>query len=211
VYDFFSVGADRLFVLVADVSGKGVPAGLATLLTKSLYKSAVLRTPDDIVKATKEVNLELSRDGPESFFVTAFAALLNAETGRLEYCVAGCEPPLLVAARGRPVECLTAIGGPPLAVLNDFPYEAASRQMQPGETLVVCTDGVTEALDPSGALYGKKRLSSVLEGVRRTAGEIGHAVRRDLKEFAAGINPTDDLTILVLRWNGPTKDWKTKL
>jgi serine phosphatase RsbU (regulator of sigma subunit) len=103
-----------------------------------------------------------------------------------------------------PLRRLEAIGGPPLCVVDDFAYEAGRAQLAPGDTLCLMTDGVVEAMNGAGELYGRARLEAVLTGVRAAAPEaIVDAIRADVARFAAGAEPADDLAILALRWNGP--------
>ena len=96
-------------------------------------------------------------------------------------------------------------GGPPLCVLDDFPYDSASHVMRAGETICLVTDGVTEAMNAAGELYGRARLEAALAGIpaSATAAEIGEAVKVDVSRFTAGAEASDDVTILVLQWHGP--------
>jgi adenylate cyclase len=89
-------------------------------------------------------------------------------------------------------------------VIDDFPYVAASHQMRPGETICLVTDGVTEAVNAGGELYGRRRLDRILGGLgpSATAVEVGEAIRADVGRFAGGAEASDDLTILVVRWTG---------
>lgn len=205
LYDFFLLDGDRLFFLIGDVSGKGVPGSLFMAVSKALYKSTALRRTGEIATMMSEANAEIARDNPESLFVTAVAGILNARTGDLEYCIAGHEAPHVLPPGGRAVRQLGEGGGPPLCVVDDFPYAAASYRMRPGETLCLVTDGITEAMNAAGECYGRRRLEGVLEGLEPTATPeaVGQAVVGDAKRFAAGAEPSDDLTVLVLRWNGP--------
>ncbi|HEV3009510.1 MAG TPA: CHASE2 domain-containing protein [Burkholderiales bacterium] len=196
-YDCFMLDRDRLFFTVADVSGKGLPASLFMALSKSLLKSIALRDGADPAAILTRANAEIARDNPESFFVTAFAGVLDARSGVLEFCNAGHEPPYLCGPAAAP-ERLEHPGGPPLCVLERFAYPCARRSLGPGETLCVVTDGVTEAMDRTGAFYGAARLRAVLGREADVA-----AVRDDVQRFAGGAERADDLTLLCVRWNGP--------
>jgi serine phosphatase RsbU (regulator of sigma subunit) len=203
LYDFFWLDSHRLLFLIGDVSGKGVPASLLMAVSKAFFKSIALRHPDEIAAITRSVNSEISRDNPEGLFVGLFAGILNARTGQLDYCNAGFDAPYLVHAGKRPPRQLMAGGGPPLCVLDDFPYESAIYLMKPGEMICLVTDGVTEALDAAGALYGPARLKALLADVRPSdAGKVGAAIRDDVTRFTEGTERSDDQTILVVRWNG---------
>lgn len=205
LYDFFLLDGDRLFFLIGDVSGKGVPGSLFMAVSKALYKSTALRRTGEVARMMCEANVEISRDNSESLFVTAVAGILDVRTGNLEYCNAGHETPYVLPRGGRAVRRLEDGGGPPLCVVDDFPYSAASYRMRPGETLCLVTDGVTEAMNAAGECYGRRKLEVVLEGLGPMAPPeaVGQAVIGDVKRFAAGAEPSDDLTVLVLRWNDP--------
>jgi serine phosphatase RsbU (regulator of sigma subunit) len=201
-YDCFMVGPDRLFFIVADVSGKGLPASLFMALSKTLLKSAARRA-DDIGALMARANVEVSSENPESLFITAFAGLLDVRTGRLQFCNAGHEPPFARAPAGA-LERLVHDGGPPLCVLEGFEYPLAEHRLAPGEWLCVVTDGVTEAMNAAGELYGAARLQGVLQSLPADveAGALLAAVRADVARFVGGAEPSDDLTLLCLRWRG---------
>lgn len=205
LYDFFRLDADRLFFLIGDVSGHGVAGSLFMAVTKALCKSAALRRAGDLGAVLREANAEISRDNPEALFVTVWAGVLDARTGGLEYCNAGHEPAWLFGLDSPPTRPLTDGAGPPLCVVDDYPYAAASYRMRPGETLCLLTDGVTEATDATGGLYGRTRLGAVLAATPPSASvrEVGDAIGADVTRFADGAEPSDDLTVLVVRWNGP--------
>jgi serine phosphatase RsbU (regulator of sigma subunit) len=152
----------------------------------------------------REANAEISRDNPEALFVTAFAGVLDLETGLLEYCNAGHDPPYVVAGAGGAPARLTEAGGPPLCVVDDFDYEAARRLLAPGDVLCLVTDGVTEATNAAGDFYGRARLEALLAATPATAGAraLAAAIRLDVEQFVAGAEPADDLAIMVLRWTG---------
>jgi serine phosphatase RsbU (regulator of sigma subunit) len=152
----------------------------------------------------EEANAEISRDNPEEFFVTVCACVLDARTGELEYCNAGHEPPYLLPRTGGRVARLFG-GGPALCFLDEFSYQAEIRRLAPGDTLCLVTDGVIEAMNERGELYGRARLEAVLADLapRHTAEDTVRAIREDVAKFARGAEPTDDMAIVVLRWHGP--------
>ena len=152
----------------------------------------------------REANAEISRDNPESLFVTIFAGVLDVATGALEYCNAGHDQPYLRSADGGPGTRLSEGGGPPLCVLDDFGYESAACALRPGDTVCLVTDGVTEARNAAGELFGRERLEAVLAQKRtENAAGLAAAIRDAVTEFVGGSEPADDLAILVLRWRGP--------
>lgn len=201
-YDCFMVDSNRLFFVVADVSGKGLPASLFMALSKTLLKSAASRV-HDLGELMVRANAEMSRENPESLFITAFAGVLHARTGMLEFCNAGHEPPF-ARAPGRGLERLVHAGGPPLCVLESYPYPVERRPLAAGEWVCVVTDGVTEAMNAAGALYGAPRLQTVLEALPASIGpgELLAAVRADVGRFVGAADAFDDLTLLCVRWNG---------
>jgi serine phosphatase RsbU (regulator of sigma subunit) len=202
LYDFFMLDPDRLFFLVGDVSGKGLPASIFMAVSKALCKSAALRRAQQVGTLLREAGAEIARENPESLFVTVFAGVLDARTGRMEYCCAGHEPPFIFAP-GSKVTRFEAGNGPPLCVLEGFSYNTAEIQMKPGGTLCLVSDGVTEAMNPAGELYGARRLSQALERARdaQSPAALVSAIRADLARFVAGAEAADDITLLVLRWN----------
>jgi serine phosphatase RsbU (regulator of sigma subunit)/CHASE2 domain-containing sensor protein len=215
LYDFFPLDRDRLFFLIGDVSGKGLPASIFMAVSKALYKSNVLRCDGahtDLALAGElmtAANAEVSRENGEAMFVTLFAGILDLETGALAYCNAGHDNPALLSADGATAH-LTDGDGPPLCVVDDFEYSGATTRLAPGDLLCLVTDGVTEAQNPAAALYGGRRLRAVQDAVRGGrlgAADLLKAVHADVARFVDGAEPADDLTILVLRWNGPAAAW----
>jgi serine phosphatase RsbU (regulator of sigma subunit) len=205
LYDFFTLDRDRLFVLLGDVSGKGVPGSLFMAVSKALYKSTALRRGAAVATMMHEANAEISRDNAEALFVTVFAAVLDMNTGVLEYCNAGHDRPYVLAGAGGPLVRLAEGGGPPLCVLDDFAYAAASYRLQRGDALCLLTDGVTDARNPAGEQFGRERLETRLRALppHADAERVATAIQDDVRRFVAGGAPVDDLAILVVRWEGP--------
>jgi len=203
LYDFFMLDASRLFLMVGDVSGKGLPASIFMALSKALYKSTVLRRLPDLGRTMAEANVEISRENPEFLFVTVLACVLDVDTGDLIYCNAGHEQPQIIAADGKTARRLEA-GGPPLCTLEDFPYDTERHRLAPGESLVMFSDGVPEAMNPAGELFGRARLGEFLVKMPGTLSAEGrvNAVREEIRKYAAGADMADDVTILVVRWHG---------
>jgi serine phosphatase RsbU (regulator of sigma subunit) len=200
LYDFFKLDADRLYVAIGDVSGKGVPASLFMAISKSIARSHAGRGDGDLDHVVAAAAAEIARDNPESLFVTLLAAVLDLRSGLLRYVNAGHETPLLHGDRG--LRLLDAGGGPPLCVLDDFAYETAEAQLAAGDTLLLVTDGVTEALDARGGLYGRERLQRVLAAPHADAAALVAAVRDDVLAFAHGVDLPDDVAIVAVRYRG---------
>jgi adenylate cyclase len=206
LYDFFPLDRDRLCLLIGDVSGKGLPGSLFMAVSKALYKSAALRGVGSVDAVMREADGEISRDNAEGLFVTMLAGVLDVDSGLLEYCNAGHEPLYLLPNGDRPLVRLADGGGPPLCVLDHFPYAASSRRLARGDTICLVTDGVLEAMSPKAETYGRARFEGLLQKVGRaaSAAEIGEAIRLEVRRFADGVEQSDDMAILVLRWKGPS-------
>jgi adenylate cyclase len=206
LFDFFKMDADHLFFAVGDVSGKGMPAALFMALGKSLCKSCALRGETDIGAIINRANREISRDNPETLFITLFAGILNLATGELRFCNAGHDAPFLLREGEAPYS-LESEGGPPLCILEDFSYPAERFQLQPGDMLCVITDGITEAMTAAGQVMGREHAGDVLAALPREAspGAALRALHDAVDVFVAGAEPSDDLTILAVRWRGVTE------
>jgi len=203
-YDCFMLDDRRLFFVVADVSGKGLPASLFMASVKSIIKSAALTVEGSLGGVLARAQDEIHRENPESLFVTALACVLDLETGELEYANAGHEPAWSHQPHGKP-ERLDASGGPPLCVLDMYSYPSTRRTLRRGEWLLALSDGATEAMNPAKEFFGADRLGTSLGwlGDAPEAVAIVTRVRDDVRRFSAGAEPADDLTLLAIRWIGP--------
>lgn len=201
LYDFFFVDEDHFCFLVGDVSGKGVPAAFFMAVTKTLLKVVSERRLDP-GEVLAKVNNDLAEDNDSCMFVTLFLAIINIHTGEVRYASAGHNPPLLLPAGGK------AQWVPPLnelvaGVMEGTSYTTKTMTMQPGDTLFVYTDGVTEAMDNGKALYSEDRLEEIMNRCGdKSAEEIVRAVEDSLKEFCCGAEQSDDITMLALRFQG---------
>ncbi|MBC8022355.1 MAG: serine/threonine-protein phosphatase, partial [Burkholderiales bacterium] len=202
-YDCFMIDSDRLVFLVADVSGKGLPAALFMASAKSHLKSAALRG-GDLGDVLTRAQREIERENPEQLFVTAFVGILDVSSGVLEYSSAGHEPPFARTPRGAPERFATP-GGPPLCVVRDFVYQAARRRMEPGEWLCAVTDGATEAMNVAREFFGVERLRTSLTWMPEDIDpdELIRRLREDLQRFSGAAEAADDITLLAVRWVGP--------
>ena len=205
LFDFFKMDDDHLFFSVGDVSGKGVPAALFMALGKSLCKSTALSGERDIGAIMDRTNAEISRENPEMLFITMFAGILDLQTGTLRFCCAGHDAPFLLRTGEQP-QAVEALGGPPLSIVEDFSYPAESFQLQPGDLLCIITDGITEAMTAAGDVMGRPRAQAVLAALPPGASPstVTKALHDAVAAYVAGAEPSDDLTILTVRWHGST-------
>lgn len=208
LYDCFMLDEHRVFFSIGDVCGKGVPASLFMVISKTLCKSVALR--DDLHymqlgKLMRQANREISRDNSESLFVTAFVGVLDLRSGDLTYCNAGHERPLIIAPGCHPGE-LKEAGGPPIGILEDYEYKTHQYKLSPQEFLCIFSDGITEAANTAQELYGRERLIAALDGapLSADAAEVLELASKDVHTYVADAEPSDDLTIMVIRWCGIT-------
>lgn len=198
-FDYLRLPGGRFGMLVGDVAGKGLAAAL--LMSSLQARVQVLADEvDDLALLITRLNASVARTCPGNRFVTFFFCALDPGSGELHYVNAGHNPPYLVrAAAGAPIEELT-VGGPVLGILSAARYQSASLRLQPGDVLLMFSDGVTEAQSPTQEEYGEARLLAVLEESRgRTAAEIASAVRESLELFMGDAPAVDDITLVAAR------------
>lgn len=199
-YDFFLIGEDRLGLVMADVSGKGVPAALFMMTAKTHIKNCMQIGGGDLDLVMNNVNNLLCENNDTGMFVTAFVAELNFETGELVYVNAGHNTPLLRRA-GSDYEWLTGESGLMLAAMEGFQYEKNTLKLDFDDQLYLYTDGVTEALNPGLELYSDNRLQTVLNQAKElNVTELLPYIKDDIVSFAAGAEQADDITMLSLRY-----------
>lgn len=198
LYDFFALDADRVFLLVGDVSGKGLPGALFMALAKAHIRGAAERVDGDPGRTLTEANRALTRDNPEYLFITAFAAELNCADGVLRWTNAGHDSPLLRA--GTTVTTPFSATGPPLCALDDYEYATQNSNLAANALLCVTTDGITEAHDASHALFGAERLQACLrEPANPTSAEAIARINAAVTAFVGATEQHDDITLLCVR------------
>ncbi|HEU4879134.1 MAG TPA: SpoIIE family protein phosphatase [Gemmatimonadaceae bacterium] len=199
LYDFFMPSDDVLWLCIGDVSGKGVPAALLMAVTKTLIKSFA-STETSPARVFARVNKELSTGNESSMFVTAFIARLDLPTGRLIYTNAGHNPPLVRRSDGQ-VERLATRHGPVLGAVEGISFGESEAQLFAGDSLLMYTDGVSEALDRDDHMYGECRLQAVLtRAMTLSAKELASAVVADVDHFSKGAEQADDITVLAFQF-----------
>ncbi len=200
-YDFYFVGNNKLAFLIADVSGKGIPAAMFMMTAKTLIKGFA-ESGKSVNETFTLANNELCKNNDAGMFVTAWMGIIDLKTGVIEYTNAGHNPPIVVHADGS-CEYLKARHGFILAGMEDINYRKSEVQLQQGDKIYLYTDGVTEATDAHDKLYGEERLENVLSdnassSVEETCGKI----KADIDLFVGDAPQFDDITMLYLEYNG---------
>ena len=198
-YDFYFTGQDRVLFLIADVSGKGVPAALFMMRAKALLKSAA-QTGKPIAHVFEEVNNALCEGNSSCTFVTVWAGELNTRTGHVTFVNAGHNPPVLFC--GDKVELLKSRPSLALGFMPEVSYHVGDVQLAPGDGIYLYTDGIVEQPDASENLYGEDRLLKVLQGRNRWGEDVFNAVQADVCRYAAEVEQADDRTQLLIRYRG---------
>ena len=199
-YDFFFIDDNNLCFLIADVAGKGVPAALYMMVAKTLLKSEGQRLgePDQILSY---VNNVLAADNDSCMFATVFCAILNIKTGEVRYANAGHNPPLIIDSSG--IRYLAVKSGFVLGPMEDTTYETERLTLQPGDTLFLYTDGVTEATNFADELYGEPHLLNALQsGPKENLVEMIHNIRNEVSRHANGAPQSDDVTMVAVQYRG---------
>ena len=197
-YDFFPIDDHRIGFTIADVSGKGVPASIFMAVSRTLIKATGLRdlAPSECMKT---VNDMLCGESVDSMFVTVFYGIYDLKTGLVEFTNAGHNPPYILHADGT-VEMLNTASNLVLGAVEGIPFTDETLQLNPGDALMMYTDGVTEAENKEHDQFGTTRLEAELAGLKGAdSKQIVEAVNAKVKEFIDGAPQSDDITQLVIR------------
>jgi serine phosphatase RsbU (regulator of sigma subunit) len=199
-YDFFLIDSTHLGVVIADVSGKGMPAAIFMAVSRTLLKATAL---SGIAPAAclQQVNRLLHAENDSEMFVSLFYGILDLHGGRVTYSNGGHNPPLLRSAASG-VRRLAAGQGCVLGVFEEAAYEGMTCAIVPGDTLLLYTDGVTEAMNPSGELYGEERLYSVARNDHGSPRALIDALIADVRRHGATATQSDDITLLAVTYRG---------
>ena len=200
-YDFYFVGENKLGFLIADVSGKGIPAAMFMMTAKTIIKgyAEAGRAVDEVFTVA---NAKLCESNEAGMFVTAWMGVLDITTGKIEFANAGHNPPLVRHADGS-FEFLKSKPGFILAGMEGLKYRKNELVLSAGDEIYLYTDGVTEATNAENELYGEKRLVKLLDSLHGLSGEdICRAVKADIDAFAGDAPQFDDITMLYLKYNG---------
>jgi phosphoserine phosphatase RsbU/P len=198
-YDFFLLGDRRLGVVIGDVSGKGVPAALFMAASRTLVKSVAV-TGVRAGDCLQHVNQLLAADNDAMLFVSLFYGILHLDTGQLEYCNAGHNPPYMLLQDGT-VEMLVGTRRLVLGLDEEAPYGTDSVALSPGDGLLLYTDGITEAFNSQGEVFSEARLEACVQQAQGASPQdIIERVVRNVRAFAVGVPQSDDLTMLAVKY-----------
>ncbi|MCR5717531.1 MAG: PP2C family protein-serine/threonine phosphatase [Oscillospiraceae bacterium] len=200
-YDFFMADKDHLAIVIADVSGKGVPAALFMVIAKTLIKNHA-QNGESVEEILTNANNQLDEGNGGELFVTVWLGLYNIRTGELTFSEAGHENPLLLHANGEVEIVKPKRKRIPLASMGGIRYLSNTMQLQKGDCLFLYTDGVPEATNDANEMYGMERLNELMQkqtDLEPTA--LLQAVRKDVDVFVGDAPQFDDLTMLAIRVN----------
>jgi serine phosphatase RsbU (regulator of sigma subunit) len=200
-YDYFFTDEDHLALVIADVSGKGIPAAMFMAVSMDKIRHSVMKYGTDVSGAMTEVNLELLKENDAGLFVTVWLGVINVSTGHVDYVDAGHEYPAICRAGGEFTADEDVHSGP-VAALKRTKFEAGSFELKAGDILYLYTDGLTEANNPEGEMF---RINRVLDALNINKdseiplSELDENVRTRIAEFAKDEPQFDDMTTLLYR------------
>ena len=198
-YDFFLIDPTRLGFLIGDVSGKGIPAALFMAVSRTLLQAIALegRPPDECLRYANQV---LGGQGEPGVYVTVFYGILHTDTGELEFCLGGHNPPYRITAAGN-LQAICEPGGVVVGLLPDSDYQTGRVQLAPGDSMFLFTDGVPEAMDREEHFFTERHLKELLRASGGlTPKELATRVLGAVNEFTAGAEQSDDITVMGVRW-----------
>ena len=202
-YDLFLIDEDHLALVIADVSGKGIPAALFMMISKTILQNCAMlgKSPGEILTLTNEA---LCNNNEAEMFITAWIGILEISTGILTCANAGHEYPFI--RRGDRFEMIKDKHGFIIGGLRDMSYQEYTLQLQPGDTIFVYTDGVPETHDPDQQMFGMEKLEEVInENPDDDCRQIIDRVWNAVEDFSREAPQFDDVTMLCVRYLGPTK------
>ncbi len=206
-YDFYLLDENRLAFLVADVSGKGIPAAMFMMTGKTVIRDYAERG-DTPVEVFQSANNKLCEGNEAEMFITAWMGFLDTESGLVRFINAGHNPPVLI--RKGQASFVPQHPNPALAALEDVPYREQTLQLEPGDLLLLYTDGAPEASDAQEEMYGEERMLALLSAFYGAGEEACRKVCRTLKEdidrFVGDAPQFDDITMLCLYYGGSSEE-----
>jgi sigma-B regulation protein RsbU (phosphoserine phosphatase) len=203
LYDFFLLDGNRICFIIGDVSDKGIPAALFMAMVRTAFRMAALAANEPIEVILRRLNDFLCESNHSQMFVTVFAGILDLRDGTIDYADGGHEPPYIVKASGG-AAMIEKIGGLALGFIPGYEFRRGVINLDAGDSLLLYTDGITEAMDSGHQLFGVDRIQDILD--RATPGINAEALSKILlggvAAFVAGAHQSDDITLLVLRYGG---------
>lgn len=198
-YDFFQIDDERIGLVIADVSGKGVPASLFMAVSRTLLRATPLRGVSS-AECLTYANKLLCKESLDSMFVTVFYGIYHYKTGMMDYTNAGHNPPYLLRG-GRTVECLPVASNFVVGVFDDIEFESNTLTFGIGDTLLLYTDGVTEAFNDKREQFSESNLQDILASMHESssAKEVVTSVLQSVKTFSGDYPQSDDITLLSLQ------------
>lgn len=200
-YDYFMLDDSRLMCVIADIAGKGIPASLFMIFTHTLLRS-VAKPNLTVAEIANQLNNKLIEENISDLFVTMLLGILDVETGKLNYCNAAHNLPLLVKESGE-IEELPDIHGIPLGIYGNRNYQSSEIQLMPNDQLLFYTDGLVDAKDENGMNFSVDVLKYNLMGAWfNNPEQVVTKIQDDIRSFRGNVDPTDDMTILMLKYIG---------
>ncbi len=197
LYDFY-ICHNKLFFCIGDVSGKGIPASLVMAVTRSMFRTLSAQNSDPAKIATL-MNNSMSEVNEQNMFVTFFLGILDLDTGRLDYCNAGHNAPILISDQ---VEMVNVLPNLPLGILSGYTFISQSINIKRGDTLFFYTDGLTEAENINKDLFGEQQMIDNIKQWKNTynAKDQIEAMQRRVNQFVGNAEQSDDLTMMSIRY-----------
>ena len=197
-YDFIQISDNKLGLTIADVSGKSVPAALFMALSREVVRSSAMWGAD-AVSVVRTANTLITEDSRSGMFVTLFYAVLEKKERSLTYVNAGHNPPVLLNGRTGEIRMLNS-KGIALGAMEGMEFEEVALSLESGTTIVFYTDGVTEASNNAGELFGEERLYDVIrKNNTLTAKGMIEIIRSEVEKYCKGAQQADDITLMVLK------------
>jgi len=207
-YDFFFINENEFMFLIADVSGKGVPAALFMMTVKTLINNIaqIVLNPKELIKKINNKVCEINKQG---FFVTMLACIVNINSGKMSIINCGHNPPLL-KKKGGNYEFLKLTSNFPIGIFDDAEFEISEITMSPGDLIYTYTDGVTEATRVDNEVYGEERLYDCLNNIEEeTPDIIMQKVKTSIQQYTESAPQSDDITMLTFKYLGQQNNIKT--
>ena len=197
-YDFFRIDDDHIGFVMADVSGKGIPAAIFMAVSRTVIRTTAIQgmSPGACIARS---NTLIAKESSNGMFVTVFYGIYNVKTGEITYCNAGHNSPFILKENGK-VEELPMSTNLIVGIMEGFEFEEGRCQLEPGDTLFTYTDGVSEAMDVNLEMFGEDRMKASLAKVpHHTCQQIIDTMKADVADYTKGAEQSDDITMLALK------------